>query len=154
MKVAFCFMASFAFTLSVFADQNNADKRLVEISYSFQRSTSISLQPISMTFWISEDRRGIISDDPNWSRKSWSVSSEGNDGRAKRCMDLLKALTEPGDISGDPTRVLTVRCIDGYTSLEKRFAADRLPREIRKILLLMGFSEEQTKSLEKFTDNA
>lgn len=131
------------------ADANESerpDKRLVEVSYAFYAQSARPL-PVRVTLYLSERWRGSITDIPYWARQGGAVGEEHTQAKAEKCLALLKRLTEPNDLPEESTQIVSVRCADGDKWVTRRFRIDRLPNEVRQILLTMGFSEGRFRFL-------
>lgn len=128
-----------------------SSKRLVEVSFSDNDLNDPQSSQLWVTLYISERERGGVRE--SWSGidgKSyvWSHPEFEAQQKAKRCLSLLASTAQPQALPEDPRRVLTVRWAEGW--IERRFPIDRVPAQIRDILLTVGFCDENFKRLTFF----
>lgn len=100
-----------------------------------------------MTFWLSEENRGVDHDVYDWAVQGASGHDPDTRKKAEESLKLLRAMGEPKVLPDSPNQIVTVRCADGDTWLVKRFPIDKVPTEVRQILTFMGVRDEELNRL-------
>jgi hypothetical protein len=97
--------------------------------------------------WVSKTHRGMYQSVYNWAVHGGPVADPDARKKAAECLELLKPLGQPKDLPESPNRIVTVRCLDGDSTLVKKFPIDQVPLEVYQILAVMGYGDEQLNGL-------
>ncbi|MFZ0829175.1 MAG: hypothetical protein WAO02_17315 [Verrucomicrobiia bacterium] len=128
----------------------SADRRLVEVVFPEDDKPSDEMFHAVVTLWMSEKNLGSDVLVYKWDRRGGSIPQEDAGIRAQQCQRLLMMLSEPTNLPLASNQIVTVRCFDGDKTLEKQFSINRVPPEVRQMLAIMGFEDDQISPRLKF----
>jgi hypothetical protein len=124
-----------------------ADPHLVEVRFPYYLRTAEMPRHVEIILYLGARSRGQISDDPMWARMGGATRDEEAGTKAAECRKLCAALSQPRKLPESPSRIVTVKCADGGGWIVRKFPIDQVPAAVRQILIAMGFSDEEFKSL-------
>jgi hypothetical protein len=137
------------------ADSTNSAsnyRRLVEVNFAADDMQPTQQFHIVMTFWISEKGKGNDRWVYDWAAQGGESPCPDGETKAKKCKELLKALSQPKVLPESPNQIVTVKCADEDKWIIRRFPIDKVPVEVHQILTIMGVHDKEFNRL-KFIKN-
>ena len=113
------------------------DQHLVELIYADDdRQPTASFHTV-YTHWLSGQRSGFTRYIYDWAHQG----GEGDDPKARekaeKCLAIFKTLQEPEKLPENPNLVVTIRCFEAGSWMEKRFDVNALPPDLAKLTGIM-----------------
>jgi hypothetical protein len=125
----------------------SGDKHLVNVVFALDDKPETEMFHTVVVLWISEKNRGTLRSIYNWAQQDGQGVDAETQQKSLKCAKILKALQQPDKLPESVNQIVTVKCLDGDKTLVKKFPIDRVPFEVRDILTIMGFRDEEFSRL-------
>lgn len=123
------------------------DKYLVEVFFARGDEPPAKVIRDLVFFYIAERSRGKVLINLVLGGRGESSPDPEALNKAAECRKIIKTVDEPKQLPVFTNQIVTVRCIDGDAIIIKRFPIDAVPIEVRQILTIMGFDDEDFRRL-------
>ncbi|WP_093288071.1 hypothetical protein [Verrucomicrobium sp. GAS474] len=122
---------------------------LVEVSFAVDDKGATEAGYTIYVFWMSKENVGFTRFIWDWAVQGGKGPELDSSNKAAECLKLLKALDQSKVMPISSNQIIAVRVREGDAILSRHFPIESIPFNVRQIMILLGFKEEDFKKFSR-----